>query len=155
MPVKQHGCAGPDRRGGEINYCLISGTRTSSDASQVASIHDPLASDGEARNVSLLVYNTSLVAKYDKITRSIADRGDKKTLQQMSELHLCVMCKSAMEGAGILRISEAVSALYSSPNQHARRTIYWEDGRMTVAYDWSKVSGEHLVGICHPEVDTD
>ena len=115
MPVKQHGCAGPDRRGGEINYCLISGTRTISDASQVASIHDPLASDGEARNVSLLVYNASLVAKYDKITRSIADRGDKKTLQQMSELHLCVMCKSAMEGAGILYIVIPESGCGSHP----------------------------------------
>jgi hypothetical protein len=106
----------------------------------VASIHDPLASNGESGNVSLLVYNSSLAEKYETITRSIADRGNKKTLEQLTELHLCVMNKSAMEGAGILRLTEAVCNMFSSPNQLARRTLFWEDGRLTVAYDWSKVS---------------
>ena len=45
-----------------------------------------------------------------------------------------------MEGAGILRLTEAMASLFSSPNQHARRTLFWEHNKLHVAYDWSKNS---------------
>jgi hypothetical protein len=123
--------------------------------SQLASIRDPLASDGESGNVSVLVYNAILAEKYDAITRSIAEKGNKKTLEQLTELHLCVMCLATLEGAGQLRFTEAVSALFSSPNQLARRTLFWEGQRLTVGYDWTKVSGERVVCNCGPEAGAD
>jgi hypothetical protein len=123
--------------------------------SQVASIQDPLASNGESGNISLLLYNSILSEKYSEITQRIAEKGNKKTLDQMTELHLCVICLAAMEGAGQLRFSEVVSALFSSPNHLARRTLFWENQRLTVAYDWTKVSSNHVVYICLPDAFTD
>jgi hypothetical protein len=85
-----------------------------------------------------MCFNAELSESFREIINQIA-RGDEKTLDKLSELHLCVMCKSAMEGAGILRFTEAVCAMYSSPNQLARRTLYWEDCLLAVLYDWTKV----------------
>ncbi len=105
---------------------------------QLHSIRDPLTSSREAGSVSLMCFNAGLMQTFSEIIKQIA-RGDEKTLDKLSELHLCVMCKSAMEGAGILRFTEAVCAMYSSPNQLARRTLYWEDCLLAVLYDWIKV----------------
>ncbi len=105
---------------------------------QLASIRDPLTSSRESGSVSLMCFNAELSEWFSEVIKQIA-RGDAKTLDKLTELHLCVMCKSAMEGAGILRFTEAVCAMYSSPNQLARRTLYWEDCLLAVLYDWTKV----------------
>jgi hypothetical protein len=91
--------------------------------------------------VSLLTYNAQLSEEFKETIRQISN-GNWKTLDSLCELHLCVMSKAAMEGAGILRFTEAVSGLFSSPSQLARRTLYWEDQQLNVAYDWSKVGVE-------------
>ena len=130
-------------------------TRTFRDTLQVASIHDPLASNGESGNVSVLVYNAILSEKFRAIIHQLAEKGNKKTLEQLTELHLCVMCLAALEGAGQLRFTEAVSALFSSPNPLARRTLFWENQRLTVGYDWTKVSDDRANGNCGPQADTD
>ena len=88
--------------------------------------------------MSLTCFNTEMTESFSNIIKQIG-RGDQKTLDKLSELHLCVMCKAAMEGAGILRFTEAVCAMYSSPNHLARRTLYWEDCLLAVLYDWTKV----------------
>lgn len=121
----------------------------------MASIRDPLVSNCESGNVSLLSYNSELSDKYAEIIHRIAEKGNSETLKQLTELHLCVMCLAGMEGGGKLRFSEAVSALFSSPNHLARRTLFWEDHQLTVAYDWTKVIGEHVAGIDRPEAISD
>jgi hypothetical protein len=132
--------------------------------------------------MSLMFFNAKLSELFSETINQIA-RGDEKTLDKLSELHLCVMCKTAMEGTGILRFTEAVCAMYaprppllsiisypinsllttqfalkskshsaahprsrsvflyayvrrySSPNQLARRTLYWEDCLLEDLYD--------------------
>lgn len=111
----------------------------------MASIRDPLSSDKEAGNVSLLTYNDQLAEQFRAVIHEIASKGDWKTLDALTELHLCEMARAAMEGAGIFRYTEAIAGLFSSPNQLARRTFFWEDSTLHVAYDWSKVCVEQLI----------
>jgi len=106
---------------------------------QLQSIRDPLTSSKEKGSVSVMCFNAGLTQTFSAIIKQIVARGDEKTLDKLSELHLCVMSKSAMEGAGLLRFTEAVCALYSSPNQLSRRTLYWEECLLAVLYDWTKV----------------
>ena len=42
----------------------------------------------------------------------------------------------------MLRFTEAMAGLFSSPNQLARRTLFWENNTLHVACDWSKVCVE-------------
>jgi hypothetical protein len=70
-----------------------------------------------------MCFNSELTKSFCEIIKQIG-RGDEKTLDKLSELHLCVMCKAAMEGAGILRFPEAVCAMYSSPNQLTSVDLY-------------------------------
>ena len=121
----------------------------------MASIRDPLSSDKEAGNVSLLTYNDELAEQFRAVIHEIASKGDGKTLDALTELHLCEMARAAMEGAGIFRYTEAMAGLFSSPNQLARRTFFWEDSTLHVAYDWSKVCVEQFVYSCQCEAITD
>ena len=105
--------------------------------------------------MSLLSHNAELSDKYAKIIYRIAEKGTSETLKQLTELHLCVMCLAGMEGGGKLRFSEAVSALFSSPDHLSRRTLFWEDHELSVAYDWTKVIGEYVTGIYRPEAISD
>ena len=89
--------------------------------------------------MSLLTFNEHVSEQFKITIQQIATNGNAKTLEDLTELHLCLMSRAAMEGAGILRFSEAMASLFSSPNQHARRTLFWEHQKLHVAYDWSKV----------------
>ena len=105
----------------------------------MASVRDPLSSNGEAGNVSLLTYNAQLSEQFKGVILAIPTTGNWKTLDALTELHLCEMSRAAMEGAGMLRFTEAMAGLFSSPNQLARRTLFWENNTLHVACDWSKV----------------
>ena len=57
----------------------------------MASIRDPLLSNGEAVNVSLLTYNEQLSEQFKGVIQQIATPGNWKTLEDLTELHLCEM----------------------------------------------------------------
>ena len=105
--------------------------------------------------MSLLTYNAQLSEQFKGVILAIPTTGNWKTLDALTELHLCEMARAAMEGAGIFRYTEAIAGLFSSPNQLARRTFFWEDRTLHVAYDWSKVSVEQFVYSCQCEAITD
>ena len=101
---------------------------------QISSIKDPLSMNSETRNVSLLSYNSELA---ETLSTNVSIK--EKDLKLVTELHLTVMCLAAMEGGGQLRFTEAMAAIFSSPNQLSRRTLFWEAGRLTCSTDWIKV----------------
>ena len=142
-------------------------------AEQLQSVKDPLGKAGTY--ASLLTFNDKLatilsanvVIKDEKLLTElhlcgISLRLHAHTQMMLGQPHLTNLAAdilSALEGCGQLRFTEAVSQLFSQPNQfdnrlnppptptlhpclrlvdEPRRTLYWESGHLTVSCGWIK-----------------
>jgi hypothetical protein len=104
---------------------------------EISQIRDPLNAKGEF--ASLLTFNDALAtSKMHKVKIGVQD------LKLVTELHLVVSNLTAIDGAGELRYTEAIAHNYSQPNALDNRTMFWEDGRLTIHHDgmWTKAEGQ-------------
>ncbi len=104
---------------------------------EISQVRDPLNAKGEF--ASLLTFNDALAtSKMHQVKIRVQD------LKLLTELHLNVANLTAIDGAGELRYTESLAHHYSQPNALDKRTMYWEDGRLTIHYDgmWTKAEGQ-------------
>jgi len=104
---------------------------------EISQVRDPLNAKGEF--ASLLTFNDALAtSKMYQVKIGVQD------LKLVSELHLNVSNLTAIDGAGELRYTESLAHHYSQPNALDKRTMFWEDGRLTIHYDgmWTKAEGQ-------------
>ena len=104
---------------------------------EISQVRDPLNAKGEF--ASLLTFNDALAtSKMRQVKIGVQD------LKLVSELHLNVSNLTAIDGAGELRYTESLAHHYSQPNAFDKRTMFWEDGRLTIHYDgmWTKPEGQ-------------
>ena len=103
---------------------------------EISQVRDPLNAKGEF--ASLLTFNDALAtSKMHQIIIGVKD------LKLLTELHLNVSCLTAIDGAGELRFTECLAHNFSQPNALDKRTMFWEDGRLTIHHDgmWTKAEG--------------
>ena len=104
---------------------------------EISQVRDPLNAKGEF--ASLLTFNDALAtSKMHQVKIGVQD------LKLLTELHLNVSILTAIDGAGELRYTESLAHHFSQPNALDKRTMFWEDGRLTIHYDgmWTKAEGQ-------------
>jgi hypothetical protein len=104
---------------------------------EICQVRDPLNAKGEF--ASLLTFNDVLAtSKMHQVKIVVTD------LKLLSELHLNVANLTAIDGAGELRYTESLAHNFSQPNALDKRTMFWEDGRLTIHHDgmWTKAGGQ-------------